>query len=344
MFGGYPYLPSGGLQDCTSREAGYNHKSARSLTLFVNAIANERDPARVFGGIDAPDFVTLKNPRARDAPHRCDLDRSDRFMNPPFPQPIRGAHSRPEGGQPEPETNLVPLALRETVLLSLALVLYLFVRNVIRDEPEAAFQNAQRIIDLERWLGIFWEPTIQTWAMARDWVITVANWVYVWAYWPTLAGTMLWLFLRHRQVLSLYRNALLISGAIGLVGFATFPLAPPRFLSGYGFVDTVGNRSEAYATLYPSSVANWYAAMPSLHVGWTLLMGIALVRQSPSMPTRLLGIALPVAMFVATVLTANHYLADGVVGAVVALVGLMLAYLMRRLHQRRQVRSDMRSF
>jgi len=230
----------------------------------------------------------------------------------------------------------LPAAVRETALLSLALFLYLFVRNLIRDKADIAFVNANRLIDLERWFGVFVEPRFQAWALGHGWLITAANWVYVWAYWPTLAGTMLWLFLKHRDVLPDYRNALLVSGAIGLIGFATFPLAPPRFLSGHGFVDTVAMGSDAYATLYPSSVANWYAAMPSLHVGWTLLMGIALVRQARHPLIRGIGITLPLAMFAATVLTANHYLADGVVGAVVALIGLMIARLLSGMNDRRQ--------
>jgi len=262
-------------------------------------------------------------------------------MNPPFPQPLRGVRSRthlqPQPAQFAPNAKSFPAALRETAMLALALVLYLFVRNLIRDKAGIAFANADRLVDLERWLGVFWEPGLQTWALGHDWLITAANWIYVWTYWPTLAGTMIWLFLRHRSALPIYRNALLLSGAIGLIGFATFPLAPPRFLSSHGFVDTVAMGSDAYATLYPSSVANWYAAMPSLHVGWTLLMGIALMRQSRHPLIRGIGIGLPLAMFAATVLTANHYLADGVVGALVALVGLMLARMLSGRFDRRQL-------
>jgi membrane-associated phospholipid phosphatase len=106
-------------------------------------------------------------------------------------------------------------------------------------------------------------------------------------------------------------------------------MAPPRFLESYGFVDTVAAGSEAYATLYPASVANWYAAMPSLHVGWTLLMGIALATLAGNRLVRAIGIVLPVAMYAATVLTANHYLADGLAGTMVAVTGLAIARQLR---------------
>jgi hypothetical protein len=244
-------------------------------------------------------------------------------VNVPFPRQMTQVGQRSRTG-----TNPAPI-VRETVIVTAAVLLYLVVRGLIRGREAAAFANAARLIDLERRLGVFWEPRIQDWIFDHPWLITLANWVYVWTYWPVLLATMVWLFVRHRGVVAVFRNALLISGAIGLVCYAIFPLAPPRFLSGWGFVDTVAAGSNAYAALYPSSVANWYAAMPSLHVGWTLLMGIALTTRSSHRLVRAIGFVLPLAMFVATVVTANHYLADGLVGAVVALAGLAIAWQVR---------------
>jgi hypothetical protein len=245
-------------------------------------------------------------------------------MNPPFPRQLNRV-----GQRTHPATNPMPV-VRETAIVGAALFLYLSVRGLIRGREGAAFDHAVRLIDLEQRLGVFWEPRVQAWALAHAWIVTAANWVYVFAFWPVLAGTMVWLFVRHRAVVAIYRNALLISGAIGLTCFAVFPLAPPRFLSGWGFVDTVAVGSDTYAALYPASVANWYAAMPSLHVGWTLLMGIALATRSTNRFVRAVGIVLPLAMFAATVLTANHYLADGLVGAIVVLVGLGAAWALGR--------------
>jgi PAP2 superfamily len=241
-------------------------------------------------------------------------------VNLPFPQSMRRV-----GHPSRPAANPAPI-VREAAIVTTALVLYLFVRGLIRGREAAAFDNATRLINLERRLGIFWEPRLQAWALAHDWAITLANWIYVWAYWPLLAGTMVWLFVRHRSATAVYRNALLVSGAIGLVCFTLIPMAPPRFMTDWGFVDTVAAGSEAYATLYPASVANWYAAMPSLHVGWTLLMGIALATRSTNRLVRVIGVVLPLAMFAATVLTANHYIADGLVGAAVALAALAAAH------------------
>jgi hypothetical protein len=245
-------------------------------------------------------------------------------MNPAFPrQQIRIESGTRSSGNPLP-------VVRETAIVGAALFLYLFVRGVIRGQEGAAFDHAVRLIALERRLGVFWEPRLQSWALAHAWIVTLANWVYVFAFWPVLALTMIWLFVRHRGMVAVYRNALLISGAIGLTSFALFPMAPPRLLPEWGFVDTVASGSGTYAALYPSSVANWYAAMPSLHVGWTLLMGIALATRSTNRLVRAIGIVLPLAMFAATVLTANHFLADGLAGAVVVLVGLGISRLLGR--------------
>ena len=100
-------------------------------------------------------------------------------------------------------------------------------------------------------------------------------------------------------------------------------MAPPRFLD--GFVDTVTLNSNAYRVLQPPSLTNQYAAMPSLHVGWNLLMGIALYRHATARPVKLFGVLMPVAMYAATVLTANHFLLDGLAGSAVALTGLFAA-------------------
>jgi hypothetical protein len=244
-------------------------------------------------------------------------------VNVPFPQTIART-----GRQSRPAATAAPI-VRETAIVTTALLLYLSVRGLIRGREGAAFDNAAALIHVERWLGVFWEPRLQAWALGHDWLITLANWIYVWAYWPTLAATMVWLFVRHRPWVAVYRNALLISGGIGLVCFTLIPMAPPRFMPSWGFVDTVAAGSEAYATLYPASVANWYAAMPSLHVGWTVLMGIALATRAQNRLVRAFGMVLPLAMYAATVLTANHYLADGLAGSMVALAGLTIARQLR---------------
>lgn len=216
-------------------------------------------------------------------------------------------------------------AVREVGIVSLAIFLYFFVRGLMDSKASLAETHARRLIDLERWLGIFHEPQIQEWTLSQGWLVRVVNSIYIYGHWPVLISTLAWLLWKRRDQFPVYRSALLISGAIGLVFFVLFPMAPPRFLPDQGFVDTVTLRTNAYRVLQPPSFTNQYAAMPSLHVGWNLLMGIAIFSTTRNRFWRAFAIAMPLAMYLATILTANHYIMDGLVGSLVALIGLAIA-------------------
>ena len=127
----------------------------------------------------------------------------------------------------------------------------------------------------------------------------------------------------------IYRNAFLLSGAVGLLLFMTFPAAPPR-LADLGFTDTVIDSSNFYHLLQPPQLTNQYAAFPSLHFGWNLLMGVAILETTRWWPARIFAVLMPLAMLAAIVLTANHYVIDAAAGAAVALLGLFAA---KYLHQ-----------
>ena len=216
-------------------------------------------------------------------------------------------------------------AVREVAIIGLAVFLYFFVRGLMHGQEHRAYANAGRLIDVERTLGFFWEPSLQEWALRFGWLGTLANWMYIWGHWPVIVATLVWLLVKHGDRYPVYRNALLISGSIGLVVFTLFPMAPPRFMVDWGFIDTVTLHSNSYRVMQPPSLVNQYAAMPSLHAGWDLLMGIAIVSHASRRAVRAIGFVLPVLMYLAIVLTANHYFMDGVVGATVALVGLAAA-------------------
>ncbi|NEE00351.1 phosphatase PAP2 family protein [Phytoactinopolyspora halotolerans] len=215
--------------------------------------------------------------------------------------------------------------VREVVLILTAALLYSLVRGMTDDRVGLAFDNAERLISFQQSIGLFVEPDIQSWVVGHDAVINVINAIYIAGYWPVLVGTLVWLLLRHPDRYPLYRNALLASGAITLVIFALFPLAPPRFLPEYGFVDTVSDNSSAYRDFSASPFVNEYAAMPSLHFGWILLLGIAWTTVGRSAMAKVFGATMPVLMFLAIVLTGNHYILDGIVGGTVVLLGLVVA-------------------
>jgi hypothetical protein len=195
----------------------------------------------------------------------------------------------------------------------LAVVAYFGVRGATNSDPAEAVRNAHWLVDVERAIGLYHEPFLQDTLAGPPLVRTLLNWVYIWGHWPVIVVTLIWLARQHPAVFRRTRNAMMISGAIGLVVFTFFPVAPPR-LAGLGMADTVTLTSHSYRVLQPTFFTNQYAAMPSLHVGWNLLLGLAVVTAARHVAVKMLGVAMPIAMVVAVVLTANHYIIDAVVG------------------------------
>jgi hypothetical protein len=247
--------------------------------------------------------------------------------------PVNGAHAiadaRPRHGVAAAAKGRIRVT-REVLTIALGALLYFFVRGLMETQVAVAFANAEALIALEQQLGLFHEPAMQGWIIDNGWLVTLANRVYIFGHWPVIAGTMAWMIWKHREWFAVYRSALLLSGAIGIVFFVLLPMAPPRFVADHGFIDTITQQSKAYRVLQPPSFTNQYAAMPSLHVGWNLLMGIAIVRHSGYRLGRLFGYLMPLAMWIATIVTANHYILDGVVGSAVALTGLAIAWRISR--------------
>lgn len=214
---------------------------------------------------------------------------------------------------------------RELLLLLPAVLLYFGVRGLVDAREADAVRNATRVIDLQRALGLLHEQRLQAWVLQSDFLVDLMNWVYIWGHWPVLTATAVWLLVKHQREYPLYRNALLISGAIGMVVFALFPVAPPRLMPDLAFVDTITQQSQSYRVLQPTSLTNPFAAVPSFHFGWNLLMAIAIVRLSASRLGRAFGILMPVAMLLAIVLTANHYFLDALAGGTLVVTSLWLA-------------------
>jgi hypothetical protein len=203
---------------------------------------------------------------------------------------------------------------RQIIIVISAIVVYFGVRHLTEGSASQAVANADRVVDFERALGLHHEHWLQTTFAGTSAVSTFFNWIYIWGHWPVIAATLIWLARSNPEIYLRTRNAMIMSGAIGMVIFATFPVAPPR-LAGMGMVDTVTVSSHAYRVFQPPMFTNQYAAVPSLHVGWDLLMGIAIAIAARRLWVRVLGVVMPVAMTLAVILTANHYIVDAMAGA-----------------------------
>jgi hypothetical protein len=243
---------------------------------------------------------------------------------------------QPRGDSPAPSPRPPPRAawiLTQAALVIAGVVVYFGVRAVTVGSRAVAEDHARLVVDAERSLGIYVEDLVQRPFVHPGALQTLANWTYIWGHWPVIIGTMLWLAFRHGAVLLRLRDAMMVSGAMGMVVFATFPVAPPR-LAGLGLVDTVMETSRSYRVLQPPALVNQYAAMPSLHAGWDLLVGMAIVTASASVAVRLFGYLMPALMAVAVVVTANHYVLDVVVGVAFVLVGHLAALALERRRDR----------
>ncbi len=221
--------------------------------------------------------------------------------------------------------------LIEIGLVVLGFLLYFFVRGAVVDRVDDALAHARWIVDVQQSLGLFVEPAVNQWTVDAEWRIRLFNAVYFWLDFPLIVAVGLYWFWRARRYFTLLRDALLLSGAIALVCYWTFPVAPPRYLPEWGFVDTMEQYANlSYQAQSTEAFVNPFAAVPSLHVGWTLLLAIVIFEYTRSPWWRSFGLAVPTLQLVAVVATANHYLFDAVPGVAVALAGYALAVWLQR--------------
>jgi PAP2 superfamily len=232
-------------------------------------------------------------------------------------------------------------ALRRTVLRPhagpaelAAIVLLYAVYELGRGFGDATLQAAQantaRIVELEQSLGVFFEGAVQSWASGIPSLPTFLGLAYVTLHLGATGATMVWLHLRHRERFALVRNALVIATGLSLVAYTVFPAAPPR-LAGLGFVDTVTAHTHVnLSSDLLGSLYNPFAAVPSMHFGYALLVGVVLVTTASNRWVRLIGALYPPFMLFDIVATGNHFVFDAAAGGLVTVVSLWAAARLER--------------
>ena len=215
-------------------------------------------------------------------------------------------------------------------------VVYESVRNANKAGAERAYDNALRVIDWQERLRINAEQSWQDWALRWEPLIVASNYFYGSAYIVVTVVGLIYLFRLFPDDYPLWRNTLAIGTLLALVGFATFPLMPPRLLPtmdpGFGFVDTL----VSYPTFWSfesetmAKISNQYAAMPSLHCGWAFWGCAVFWPRVRSWWAKGLAALYPVVTITVVVITANHYFLDAVGGAAVMGIGFALARAVTR--------------
>lgn len=267
----------------------------------------------------------------------------------------------------------------EAMILVAFCALYSWARNQfgssrIVDEggvPTAAFSNAELVIRVEQALGTFHEAAIQAYFISSTWFIELANAFYGIAHFVVTFGVFIALFVKRPDVFRRWRNSFVAMNVLAVVGFAMFPLMPPRLLDqpcptqadvafggqciasdlrdgdSFGFVDTLATYggswsfdSDAMAVL-----SNQYAAMPSLHVGWAVWSAAAAWSLLRGRWGRAATVVHPIVTFFATIVTANHFWLDGIGGLIVVGLGAVVGWRLvprwsARMRGRRGARHD----
>jgi hypothetical protein len=269
---------------------------------------------------------------------------------------------------PAPERQHRVFWWKEALIVAAFYAVYSWIRNLFGSNniaadgvPDQAFTNAERVIEWQLWMGLYHEQTVQSWFLPYRWFIQFWNTYYGTAHFFVTLGVFVLLFVKRADVFPQWRNTLAAMTALAIIGFAWFPLMPPRLLDepcprddptsygaaciesdlrpegGFGFVDTLAEfggpwsfDSEAMA-----SISNQYAAMPSLHIGWSTWCAIAIWPLLRRRRTKALVLLYPAATLFAIVVTANHFWLDGIGGLVVFGVGALIGWGLHRWNQER---------
>src|SRR6185312_3467776 len=213
--------------------------------------------------------------------------------------------------------------LRELVLVVALLLLYKYGRFLTKGHVDTALHNARDVISLERSLGVFSEARLQDLVLRDTTLIRFLNVYYLVAHVAVTAAAFLWLYARHPPTYRRFRNVMVVITLWGMVVHLVLPLAPPRMFPNLGFVDTArvfGPASYGAGSPY-KGFANQFAAMPSLHFGWALVIAWAVLIATSS-KWRFAVLAHPVITLAAIVLTANHYWLDAVVATILFVAAL----------------------
>jgi hypothetical protein len=259
----------------------------------------------------------------------------------------------------------------QVVIIAVFYSVYSFTRNQFGsatlspgEEPVAAFDNALRVIDIEQAVGLYRELDVQRWFLPGgtlqlgEWFIQFWNVFYGTAHFFVTIGAFIWIFVRAPNRFYYWRNILGITTALGIIGFALFPLMPPRLLnnteSEFGggrlaieqgvdpdeiaFVDTLAEYGGPWAfNKGPvKALSNQFAAMPSLHIAWAIWCTSVLWTLVRRRWTRLLLVVYPLATLFCIVVTANHFWIDGVGGLAALGVGVLIAEQVSKWSRRRR--------
>lgn len=220
--------------------------------------------------------------------------------------------------------------LRQILLFAGAFITYDLVRGLVgHGNLYKPFGDAMRIIDIERAVHIFVEPSINAWVQNTHWLMDVADWVYLNGHFFVTLGALAFIYVCRNASFYFVRNVVMVSMATALVGYWLYPTAPPRLMPEWGFTDTVSQLVTGGAGWSDNTPAgafvNAYAAVPSMHVCFALIIGVSMSRLVRHRWARIAWLLYPLLVTFVVVATANHFFIDVFLGALTAGVAALIA-------------------
>jgi hypothetical protein len=223
--------------------------------------------------------------------------------------------------------------LLQLVLLAVAYWAWRHARGAVDGSMGLSFSHARDLVSAERSLGLLIEPGIQHWAVSAGWPAEVARWGYANLHFKGSCLMLAILYFRYRGSFGFVRNALFAAMAISVIGYALFPTAPPRFLPELGLdpsTSVTGN--DPFLSHPGDALFNPFAAVPSMHVGLSVILAWSLAMLVRRPVIRGLLFAYPLLMTFVVVASGNHFWLDAVFGLMTAALATGVAVLLGRLN------------
>ncbi|MBW5483693.1 hypothetical protein GPJ59_17825 [Streptomyces bambusae] len=204
----------------------------------------------------------------------------------------------------------------EVLLIAVSYWTYSLIRNAVPEQKSVALANADWIWDVENRIGIAVEESVNHAVDSVTWLIVGMNYYYATLHFVVTIGVLVWIYRFHPGRYAATRLVLFATTGVALVGYYLYPLAPPRLMNGHAFIDTVlvHHTWGSMASGNLKHMSNQYAAMPSMHIGWSLWCGLTIFAVASAPWARILGLLYPAATLVVIVATANHFWLDAVGG------------------------------
>ncbi len=212
-----------------------------------------------------------------------------------------------------------------------AYMLWRLARGAVAGPADVSLAHARDLISVERSLHSFVELDVQNWALSSGWPGDFAAWMYAHAHFYGSLAALLFVYFAHNRSFCFVRNAVLAAMGISLLGYLLYPTAPPRFVDGLGFSAAQSVTGNEAVRVSDDAFFNPYAAVPSMHVGMSLILGLSLARLSSRRVLKAAFLLYPAVMTYVVVATGNHFWLDAAAGAVVAAAAFGAATLLARL-------------